>query len=90
MLKVVSSENMDFIHAGKHIDFDRYDLEENTQISAKQISIVVDFKNKEITGDIVAHGSWYDLSIEECLEYIRVVKKPIRNFDNILKEYQIK
>ncbi|HCW8076475.1 TPA: hypothetical protein OYH96_002649 [Staphylococcus aureus] len=90
MLKVVSSENMDFFHAGKRIDFDRYNLEERTQVSTKQISIVVDFKNEEITGDIVAYGGWYDLSVDECIEYIKVVNNPIRNFDNILNKYQIK
>lgn len=83
MLKVVSSENMDFLHEGKIVDFDRYNLEEQSQISTKQISIVIDFKNEEISGDIVAHGDWYDLSVDECLEYIRVIDNPIRSFDNM-------
>ena len=87
MLKVVSSENMNFLHEGKLVDFDRYNLEEQSQISTKQISIVIDFKNEEISGDIVAHGDWYDLSVDECLEYIRVIDNPIRSFDNIIKKY---
>lgn len=87
MIVILSSETMDFVHEGKHIDFDRYDLEESTQISTKQISIVVDFKNKEISGDTVAHGDWYDLSVDECLEYIKVIDNPIRSFDSIIKKY---
>ena len=87
MLVVLSNENMNFLYEGKQVDFDRYNLEERTQISTKQISIVVDFKNEEISGDIVAHGGWYDLSLDECLEYIKVVDNPIRNFDSIVKKY---
>ena len=86
MLVVLSGENMDFYYEGKKMDFDRYNIEEQSQISTKQISIVIDFKNEEITGDIVAHGDWYDLSLEECLEYIKVIDKPIRNFDSIIKK----
>jgi hypothetical protein len=84
MFKVVSSNKMQFEQNGKSFDYDIYELEYQTQISTKQITIVVDFKNEEITGDIVAHGNWYDLTIEECLEYIEIIDKPIRNFDHII------
>lgn len=86
MIVVLSSESMDFVHEGKQIDFDRYNLEERTQISTKQISIVVDFKNNELSGDTVAHGDWYDLSVDECLEYIKSIDNPKRNFDSIIKK----
>lgn len=86
MFKVVSSNKMQFEQNGKSFDYDIYELETQTQISTKQITIVVDFKNEEITGDIVAHGSWYDLTIEECLEYIEIIDKPIRNFDHIIEK----
>lgn len=87
MLKVVSSGSMNFMYEGSQVDFDRYDIEEESQMSTKQISIVIDFKNNEISGDIVAYGGWYDLSVEECLDYIKVINNPIRNFDSILNKY---
>lgn len=86
MRKVVSSSKMQFEQEGKTFDYDIYELEYRTQISIRQITIVVDFKNEEIIGDIVAHGSWYDLTIEECLEYIEIIDKPIRNFDHIIEK----
>lgn len=49
--------------------------------------IVVYFKSKEIPGDTVAYGDWYDLSVDECLEYIEVKENPIRIFDRIIKKY---
>lgn len=86
MFKVVSSNKMQFEQNGKSFDYDIYELEYQTQISTKQITIVVDFKNEEITGDIVAHGSWYNLTLEECLDYIELIDKPIRNFDEIIEK----
>ena len=86
MFKVVSSNKMQFEQNGKSFDYDIYELEYQTQISTKQITIVVDFKNEEITGDIVAHGSWYNLTLEECLDYIELIDKPIRNFDQIIEK----
>ena len=86
MFKVVSSNKMQFEQNGKSFDYDIYELEYQTQISTKQITIVVDLKNEETTGDIVAHGSWYNLTLEECLDYIELIDKPIRNFDQIIEK----
>lgn len=84
MFKVVSSNKMQFEQNGKSFDYDIYELEYQTQISTKQITIVVDFKNEEITGDIVAHGSWYNLTLEECLDYIELIDKPMQFQNNML------
>ena len=51
-------------------DFDRYNFIKRTPLSTQEISIIVDFKENEITGDTIAYGSWYDLELEECIDYL--------------------
>ena len=42
-------------------DFDLYEIEARSSLETRELSLVVDFTNKEVSGDIVAFGSWYDL-----------------------------
>lgn len=89
MLKLVSSEQMQTIINEKEVDFDRYNIEIESQISTKQYSVVVDFKREEISGDCVAFGSWFDIESKECIELLEEVSKdhkPIRDFSNIIEK----
>ena len=86
-MKLIKSEQIKVVEKGKEVDFDRYDIEVGSQISTKEYSIVVDFKNKEITGDCVAYGSWYDIEEKEAVELLKEVmknNKPIRDFTGLL------
>ena len=84
MFKVIQRET---VIIGEGFDFDRYEIEIKTPISTKELAIVVDFKTEEISGQFIKYGSWYDLPIEDCLEYANQIKKPIRSFKEIIEKY---
>jgi len=87
MKKFIASQNIQAFVDGQKLDLDRYDFEEQSPLSTKEVSVVIDFENEEIEGDCIAYGGWYELSVDECLEYIQSIDKPIRNFDDILEKY---
>ena len=77
MIKVSSVETIKDTQNNKY-DFDRYTLEIKTGLSTKEVSVQVSFIENEdeiITGDIIAFGSWYDLELDECIEYLKIVKE---------------
>lgn len=77
MIKVSSVETIKDTQNNKY-DFDRYNLEIKTELSTKELSVVVSFieNDKEvITGDIIEFGSWYDLELDEYIEYLKIVKE---------------
>jgi len=89
MIKLISSERMNFMYENKEVDFDRYNIEIITGIATKHYNIVVDFINEEITGDCVAYGSWFDIEATEgiyLLEEILADNKPIRDFTEIIEK----
>lgn len=73
-IKFIQCENMVFEQDGQNYDFDRYVFEITTPMSTQDWSIVVDFKNTDITGDAVRYGSWDDLTIQECLEVLATLE----------------
>lgn len=77
MIKVSSVETIKDTQNNKY-DFDRYNLEIKTELSTKEVSVQVSFIENEdeiITGDIIAFGSWYDLELDECIEYLKIIKE---------------
>lgn len=74
MIKLESSEQLKGTYENKKYDFDRYNFIKKRPISTHEISIVVDFKRNKITGDTVAYGSWYDLELEECIDYLKTLQ----------------
>ena len=77
MIKVSSVETIKDTQNNKY-DFDRYNLEIKTGLSTKEVSVQFSFIENEdeiITGDIIAFGSWYDLELDECIEYLKIVKE---------------
>ena len=77
MIKVTSIETVKD-NENNEYDFDRYNLEIKTGLSTKELSVVVSFieNDKEvITGDMIVFGSWYDLELDECIEYLKIVKE---------------
>ena len=77
MIKVSSVETIKDTQNNKY-DFDRYNLKIKTGLSTKEVSVQVSFIENEdeiITGDIIAFGSWYDLELDECIEYLKIVKE---------------
>lgn len=87
MTIVVSEDQIKTVIEGEEINWDRYHLEEKTLLSTKEVTIILDFKNEEITGDCIAYGGWFELSVDECLSYAREITNPIRNFDYIVNKY---
>lgn len=89
MIKVSSVETIKDTQNNKY-DFDRYNLEIKTGLSTKEVSVQVSFIENEdeiITGDIIAFGIWYDLELDECIEYLKIVKeqnKMKRNFSKFI------
>lgn len=77
MIKVSSVETIKDTQNNKY-DFDRYNLKIKTGLSTKEVSVQVSFIENEdeiITGDIIAFESWYDLELDECIEYLKIVKE---------------
>ncbi|WP_255287062.1 hypothetical protein [Bacillus pseudomycoides] len=48
--------------------------------------MVADFKGSEIKGDTIAYGSWYDLELEECNDYLKTLQPSEikRDFSDLL------
>ena len=57
----VYSADLIEVDNNKPQDFDLYEIEARSSLETRELSLVVDFINKEVSGDIVAFGSWYDL-----------------------------
>lgn len=78
-IKLIRKETVN--NAG--LDFDRYEFEDVSQLSSKDVSIIVDFNKNVIEGNIVAYGIWYDLEYEECVHYLNSLEKKdiIRDFE---------
>ena len=82
-----STEQIKGIYDNQKHDFDRYNFITRSPLATKEISVVVDFANDEISGDKIAHGSWCDIEITECIELLETLKPCDikRNFKSILK-----
>lgn len=73
MVKLKSVRQIQGIYNGNYTDFDQYTIEIHSSFSTKEVSIIVDFLNEEITGDCIAHGNWFDLEKEACLEILNLM-----------------
>lgn len=65
------------------MDFDCYIFTDVSPLSSKDVTVVIDFKDNTIEGDIVAHGSWYDLEYKEIQKYVNVLE-----YEDILRDFQ--
>jgi hypothetical protein len=74
MIKFESSEQIKGTYENKEYDFDRYNFIKKKPFSTHETSIVVDFKGNKITGDTIAYGSWYDIELQECIEYLKTLQ----------------
>lgn len=84
-LKLVRNESIKCTVDGKDYDFDRYEFESKL-MSTKEIAVTVSYIEDDKTpveGDIIAFGSWGDLSLEECLECLQFLQ------DNDLNKREI-
>ncbi|MCU5064874.1 hypothetical protein OB986_27120 [Bacillus cereus] len=61
-------------YENKEYDFDRYNFIKKRPLSTHETSVVVDFKRNEITGDTIAYGTWYDIELQECIEYLKTLQ----------------
>ena len=71
----VYSADLIEVDNNKPQDFDLYEIEARSSLETRELSLVVDFINKEVSGDIVAFGSWYDLDKETVIEVLNQLKK---------------
>ena len=39
------------------------------------VNIYKENEDEIIIGDIIAFGSWYNLELDECIEYLKIVKE---------------
>ena len=85
-----STEQINGVYDGEKYDFDRYNFVERSPFSTKEISVVVDFKNEEITGDKIAYGSWYEIETCGCVEFLETLKTTDikRDFTSILDKHK--
>ena len=44
MKKIVASQNIQAFVDGQQVDLDRYDFEEQSALSTKEVSVVIDFE----------------------------------------------
>ena len=70
------------------MDFDCYIFIDVSPLSSKDVSIVVDFKDNTIEGDVVAYGDWHDLEYDEIQKYVNVLEDEdiLRDFQHIKEE----
>lgn len=71
------------------LNFDRYNIEKCSALSTKQFAVVVDFDEREITGDCIAYGDWFDIDLKECCDLLLQVHEEDemkRDFKDILAE----
>lgn len=87
MAKLESTEQIRGIYDNQKYDFDRYNFITCSPVATKEISVVVDFANDEISGDKIAYGSWFKIELIECIELLETLKPCDikRDFKNILK-----
>lgn len=82
----VESDQWQFDVRGIFHDLDCYQIDIQNRASFKRISITIDFERETISGAFLADDEWHSLTVEECLEYIEIIDKPIRNFDHIIEK----
>ncbi|WP_142977074.1 hypothetical protein [Enterococcus gallinarum] len=70
-----TATEMKGVDNNKNYDFDLYQIEARSPISTREISLYIDFIDKEVSGDIIAFGSWYDLETESVIEVLKQLKK---------------
>ena len=82
-----STEQIKGIYDNQKCDFDRYNFITRSALATKEISVVVDFANDEITGDKIAYGPWYEIETSECIELLETLNPCDikRNFNNIIE-----
>ena len=71
------------------LDYERYNIDTYTGLSTKEYSIIVDFKDREISGDCIAFGSWFDIEVSEACNFLLKIleeKQMERDFSDILSE----
>ena len=77
VLKVIraTATEMQGVDNNKKYDFDLYEIEARSPMATREISLIVDFIEKKVSGDIIAFGDWYDLDIESVNEILKQLKK---------------
>lgn len=83
-----SNEQIQGVYDNREYDFDRYNFVTRSPLATKEFSIVVNFLNGEITGDVIAYGSWYDIETVECIELLETLKPSEikRDFKSIIEK----
>ena len=86
MITLKYSEPVKGTYENKEYDFDRYDFIKKRPLSTHETSVVVDFIGNKITGDTIAYGSWYDIELQECIEYLKTLQPSeiLRDFNHLI------
>jgi hypothetical protein len=74
-LDKVQYDEMKGTYNGKELDMDRYEVDISGPMSTQQWTVVVNHKDKNISGDAVRYGSWDTLTEEECLEVLVLLEE---------------
>lgn len=88
MANLVKTEQIICDNENKEYNFDRYSFETRSQISTQETSVTVDFGENKIYGDRIAYGSWYDIEVDECIEFLRTLKphEIKRDFSSLINQ----
>lgn len=86
MITLKYSEPVKGTYENREYDFDRYDFIKKRPISTHETSVIVDFIGNKITGDTIAYGSWYDIELQECIEYLKTLQPSeiLRDFNHLI------
>lgn len=90
MIKVVDANTVSGNAGGKPVDYDYYLIEFHTAMATKEVTVCVGFADEDdnrISGDIIAYGEWGQLEVNDCKEYLIMIKnegKMIRDYTQYL------
>lgn len=59
----------------KPYDYDLYEIEARSSLATREFSLVVDIIKQEVSGDVIAFGSWYDLDQSSVIEILKQLKE---------------
>lgn len=75
MMRLESAEPMIFEQEGHKYDYDSYSISDSSPLATKEVTLCVDFKNKTVSADCVAYGSWFNLVEKDCKMYFNFLNE---------------
>ena len=79
---------MKVVEKYNHRECDIYRIEEKRLSTTRVITVMVDFKKEEISGNCIAYDEWFQLGLEECRELLEAISpnERLRDYESFLIE----